>query len=363
MWIIFGWIPQTRKRGQYFRECSTCNRQTSHSIETRRTWFTLFFLPVIPLGASHKVERCNLCGLEWIDGQASSRRLSKVGPQLPPLETLPALREDEAVVRLTWPGMLFLFDTKFTVTFDGKLLDKVSIVNPYFKDIRTSPGSHVLELKVPIRRPKRYDITCPYSGYYSVVLEYSRTWGNFLDTCQFQSVPQSLTASSVSPANFETKKCPQCAETIKLEAILCRYCGHHFSEEEVKRASRKRAEEERKKATAAIEAEKKRVLMESQRAAAALKAFRQRKARYRRTIAWILIVASCLLFLSWVGGVVDLAKDWTVSQFIGALAMALVILVAIPVIPALLLLRSAKRLSQGKVTKPNAEQITGANAG
>jgi hypothetical protein len=283
--------------------------------------------------------------------------------QLPPLETLPALREDEAVIRLTWPGMWFLFDTKFTVTFDGKHLDKVSIINSYFKDIRTSPGSHVLELKAPMRRRKIYDIKCPHSGYYCVFLEYSRAWGNFMDTCQCQSVPQSLMASSAPPASFKTKKCPQCAETIKLEAILCRYCGHHFSEEEVKQASRERAEEERKTATAAIEAENKRIFMESQRAAAALEALRQRKARSRRTIAWILIVASCLLFLSWVGGVADLAKGWTTSHFIGALIMALVILVALPVISALLLLRSAKRLSQSKVTEPNTEQITGPNTG
>ncbi len=28
----------------------------------------------------------------------------------------------------------------------------------------------------------------------------------------------------------ETKVCPECAETVKLAALVCRYCGHKFSE-------------------------------------------------------------------------------------------------------------------------------------
>lgn len=31
----------------------------------------------------------------------------------------------------------------------------------------------------------------------------------------------------------ESKTCPKCAETIKLEALVCKHCGNEFSEEEV----------------------------------------------------------------------------------------------------------------------------------
>lgn len=46
------------------------------------------------------------------------------------------------------------------------------------------------------------------------------------------------TASSrdAKQASFVTKVCPQCAETIAMDALVCRFCGHQFTEDEIANA-------------------------------------------------------------------------------------------------------------------------------
>ncbi|MBN2475959.1 MAG: zinc-ribbon domain-containing protein [Pirellulales bacterium] len=65
---ICGFVTSTRQCGQDLRSCPTCGKETFHSLERRRDWFTLFFVPVLPLGRGAGVTRCNLCGQEGFEG-------------------------------------------------------------------------------------------------------------------------------------------------------------------------------------------------------------------------------------------------------------------------------------------------------
>ncbi len=64
---VYGFVTSSRHCGQHLRSCSNCGRETFHALERRREWFTLFFLPVVPLSRGQGLTRCNLCGQETVE--------------------------------------------------------------------------------------------------------------------------------------------------------------------------------------------------------------------------------------------------------------------------------------------------------
>ena len=62
MLFLFGMRTKAKSIGQIERACSKCARPTMHNAIESRRWFTLFFIPVIPLGGNFVV-RCGVCGL------------------------------------------------------------------------------------------------------------------------------------------------------------------------------------------------------------------------------------------------------------------------------------------------------------
>ncbi|HLI09561.1 MAG TPA: DnaJ C-terminal domain-containing protein [Ktedonobacteraceae bacterium] len=61
--IISGRKQQYKVMGQVLHICSQCNRQAYHTLVRSQRWFTLYFVPIIPLRKTTTL-RCNLCGFQ-----------------------------------------------------------------------------------------------------------------------------------------------------------------------------------------------------------------------------------------------------------------------------------------------------------
>jgi hypothetical protein len=61
MIILFGIRRKASRLGVVFMMCSSCHTPAAHSITRVRKYFTLFFIPLIPLGDKFATS-CTMCG-------------------------------------------------------------------------------------------------------------------------------------------------------------------------------------------------------------------------------------------------------------------------------------------------------------
>ena len=62
MFFLMGIRTKAKAIAQQERACIKCVRPTMHAIVQTKKWFTLFFIPVIPLGGN-LFAHCGVCGL------------------------------------------------------------------------------------------------------------------------------------------------------------------------------------------------------------------------------------------------------------------------------------------------------------
>lgn len=60
--IIFGFKQLAKLLATLSYVCNNCRQPAAHRIFTRWNWFSLFFIPVIPLGGKRYFDTCIACG-------------------------------------------------------------------------------------------------------------------------------------------------------------------------------------------------------------------------------------------------------------------------------------------------------------
>ena len=62
MFVIFGFRTRIAILATLSYICETCGVGAAHRVVRRRRWFTLFFIPVFPLGPGRYTDTCINCG-------------------------------------------------------------------------------------------------------------------------------------------------------------------------------------------------------------------------------------------------------------------------------------------------------------
>ena len=59
--VLFGFRRRSSRLATIFAMCGYCRTPSAHALTRRRRYFTLFFVPIIPMGAKHFTS-CTMCG-------------------------------------------------------------------------------------------------------------------------------------------------------------------------------------------------------------------------------------------------------------------------------------------------------------
>ncbi|NMR20738.1 zinc-ribbon domain-containing protein [Cellulomonas fimi] len=65
MFLFFGTRLRRRSLGSGVFHCPFCYDQRSYEHADVRTWFHVFWIPLVPLGGGQEIVRCTVCGGEW----------------------------------------------------------------------------------------------------------------------------------------------------------------------------------------------------------------------------------------------------------------------------------------------------------
>lgn len=78
VFIIFGWPRRTKEYGPaYPLFCDHCKNDTVYHYIKQRRWFSLFFIPFLPLSRSKHYLVCDICGASLELKQKDERKLAK----------------------------------------------------------------------------------------------------------------------------------------------------------------------------------------------------------------------------------------------------------------------------------------------
>jgi hypothetical protein len=88
MLIIFGVRSIEKTLATLTLVCGRCQNAAAHRLVQRSRWFTLFFIPLVPLGST-RYTVCAFCGVAHKLSKADSHQLLHTAPAATPAVVMP----------------------------------------------------------------------------------------------------------------------------------------------------------------------------------------------------------------------------------------------------------------------------------